>query len=355
MTRYGKAWQVGDSGHAEEHNIIARRMDERLNIQDFDASTSSSDNTAAIQAALDEAAVHGLIVYIPPGTWKTTGTLRIKGEHSGLCGRGTLQHSGTGYALEFGNTDYPSGGAYSRLYLGGVTIVGSSRGAGGVRSFAATRSVIEGVEIKGYSAGVGLLYEDHGWTNVLRDCGIGGCDVAVRFKTTPPSGTYPGNAVTIGGGEISGSRIGILVGNEDQDEPAAPIAATSLLVQGVTFQSLSAWAVWLVDGRSISVSNCYFEDNGTTDETGHVRIGNGLGAYPTAVTIRENQMVNNASSGGRCVVVENINHGLIAENMFYANRTNNIAVKVNAHTALKASHNYMAANIGTGYEGISES
>lgn len=341
--------------HREHHEIIHENISKQYNIVHYGASTSSNDNTEIIQDVIDLACSENGSVYIPYGTFKTTSTLIINNSCR-FYGDGTIYYLGNNWAIKIGNVDYPSVNSIaSKIKIFGITLIGNETALGGIRCFASARSSIEKIELKVFSNGTGILFEDHNWIYKLDDNIVGGCDIAIHFKTTPPTGTYSGNSVSITNGEISGSRIGILVGSTEQTEPLAPIAATSLNINNVAIELNSNYGVHIIDGRSISINNCYFEDNGNSNLTGHILIGNELGSYPTAVNIRENQMVNNASSGGRCVLINNVNHGYIAENMFYMNRDNNVAVEVLEHTNLKVSHNCIAPNIDTAYSGIVES
>lgn len=104
------------------------------NIVDYGATTGSTDNKSAIDAAITAAASAGGVVYIPAGTWKTTGqhtvplNVSIKGAGKGVT---TINHRGVGtHCFFIGST---TAGASPPNYMGKVgsfNIQGQSSGDG---------------------------------------------------------------------------------------------------------------------------------------------------------------------------------------------------------------------------------
>lgn len=343
--------------HRADHRNIHAQLNKVLDITKYGASTSANDNTAAIQSALDAAAAQHRYVHIPSGAFKTTGTLVFKGSACGIVCEpdAAIVHSGTGYALVFGNANWPTGGTFSRLLVDGLTIIGTSAGAGGIRSYAAVRSDMSRMVIKGYTAGIGLLFEDHGWINTVTKPIIGNCDVGIAVRTTAPSGTNAANATVISAGEISGNRIGVLVGTENQTQPNAPdlpLPTNGFTINNETvFGHNREWAVMFADGLGLNVLYCRFEDNGdkdAADTTGHIRVGNGAGSYPTLVSIIGNTIVTNDESGGRGIVVENVNNATMTGNYIHIDTPQpSVGIEVKAGEALKIEQNTFAANVDT--------
>ncbi len=107
---------------------------EVFNIQTYGATTASTDNKTAIDAAFTAAAVAGGVVYFPPGTWKTTGqhtvplNVSVQGAGKGVT---TISHRGVGtYCFFIGSN---SGGANPPNYMGQVgnfSLQGQSSGNG---------------------------------------------------------------------------------------------------------------------------------------------------------------------------------------------------------------------------------
>lgn len=97
-------WDVGDTGHATIHNLLAQRMNYIHYVTDpqYNAKgDNATDDTGAIQAALDD----GGIVVIPPGTYLID-TLNIPSQtHVIGAGKDTvLKHAGTGSPIKLTNT-----------------------------------------------------------------------------------------------------------------------------------------------------------------------------------------------------------------------------------------------------------
>ncbi|HSX06738.1 MAG TPA: glycosyl hydrolase family 28-related protein [Candidatus Saccharimonadia bacterium] len=105
-----------------------------FNIQDYGATTSSSDNKTAIDAAITGAAASGGVVYFPPGFWKTTGqhiiplNVSVQGAGKGVT---TISHRGVGtYCFFVGSVN---GGASPPNYMGKIgnfSLQGQSGGNG---------------------------------------------------------------------------------------------------------------------------------------------------------------------------------------------------------------------------------
>lgn len=69
-------WQLGDRGHAEAHNAVARKLNRMIAVTDFGAvGDGATDDTQAFAAALLAAA--GKTLRVPAGTYKLTAPLSI--------------------------------------------------------------------------------------------------------------------------------------------------------------------------------------------------------------------------------------------------------------------------------------
>ena len=89
-------------------SIATITSDNTLNITDYDASTASSDNTSAIQAALNAVPSAGGMVVIPAGTW-LSGCLQVKSK--------TVLHLAAGATLKMldHNTFPKDGNGYAKM------------------------------------------------------------------------------------------------------------------------------------------------------------------------------------------------------------------------------------------------
>ncbi|HSX05662.1 MAG TPA: glycosyl hydrolase family 28-related protein [Candidatus Saccharimonadales bacterium] len=104
------------------------------NIVDYGATTGATDNKTAIDAAITAAAVTGGVVYVPGGTWKTTGqhtiplNVSVRGAGKGVT---TVSFRGVGtYCFFIGSN---SGGPNPPNYMGRVgefSLQGQSSGNG---------------------------------------------------------------------------------------------------------------------------------------------------------------------------------------------------------------------------------
>ncbi|NOU63183.1 hypothetical protein GC096_03870 [Paenibacillus sp. LMG 31461] len=88
---------------------------------------NSTDDTAAIQAAIDAAIQSTGILYLPQGTYRTTGTLyiwgtiRIVGAKGKIYGQPTvINYNGNGVAIHFQKKNSPSGPLIESTNIGGV-------------------------------------------------------------------------------------------------------------------------------------------------------------------------------------------------------------------------------------------
>lgn len=121
------------TGGSTDVNAI-HKGDMVFNIVDYGATTASSDNKTAIDAALSAAAATGGSVYIPSGTWKTTGqhtialNVSLRGAGKGVT---TVSFRGVGtYCFFIGSN---SAGANPPNYMGKVgdfNLQGQSSGNG---------------------------------------------------------------------------------------------------------------------------------------------------------------------------------------------------------------------------------
>lgn len=118
---------------ATDANAV-HKGDLQFNIVDYGAATAAADNKTAIDAAIAAATANGGVVYIPAGTWTTTGghniplNVSVQGAGKGVT---MINHRGIGtYCFFIGST---TGGPQAPNYMGKVgnfTISGQSGGDG---------------------------------------------------------------------------------------------------------------------------------------------------------------------------------------------------------------------------------
>lgn len=175
-----------------------------LNILDFGASTSSSDNTSAIQSAIDSAVSQGKSVFIPNGVYTCTSeiavnftgakALKIFGESGGRAGENlsagaaVLYFSGatgTDIGLSF---DGSTPEEYMGLYLQNLEIRGPSLQAGtptnnttGLFINRGRDVVLDNVHISQFRTG---LKASNSWSWHDINCKIDRCQVGIVWKET---------------------------------------------------------------------------------------------------------------------------------------------------------------------------
>jgi hypothetical protein len=166
-----------------------------INPVDYGASTSSSDNTAAIQAALDAAEdAGGAIVQLPAGEFTIAGTLTVK-SNTKFCGVSMgfgvyastiLNYTGTSVAIQIGEGGYANG-FYSKLQgfklVNGGASVGSTVGI----YIRATQTEIEDVTVMdggffGFNDGIKTDYTATTFTHIMRRVYVYGCGTGFYLR-----------------------------------------------------------------------------------------------------------------------------------------------------------------------------
>lgn len=166
-----------------------------INPVDYGASTSSADNTAAIQAALDAAAAAGgAIVQLPAGTFTIAGTLTV-GSNTKFCGVSlgfgvysstVLSYTGSGVAIQIGAGGFASG-FYSKLQgfklVNGGSTVGTTVGI----YIRATQTEIEDVTVMtgptvGFADGIKTDYTSTTFTHIMRRVYVYGCGTGFYLR-----------------------------------------------------------------------------------------------------------------------------------------------------------------------------
>ena len=166
-----------------------------INPVDYGASTSSADNTAAIQAALDAAeAAGGAIVQLPAGTFTITGTLTVK-SNTKFCGVsmgfGTysstvIRYTGSSVAIQIGEGGYANG-FYSKLQ--GFKLVNGGATAGTTVGIyiRATQTEIEDVTVMdggtaAFNDGIKTDYTSTTFTHIMRRVYVYGCGTGFYLR-----------------------------------------------------------------------------------------------------------------------------------------------------------------------------
>jgi len=338
--------------HRNHHNRIHDRTNERYDIRDYGASTNLADNGGAIQSAIDAAALVNSYAYIPEGVFKTTTTIKMKADNSALIGVGTIDYRGNSYALNFGKEDSVAGTNYRNMLLQGIKFVGTSSALGAIRSYAATRSVIDKIKISGFTNGYGIAYDEYGWINSILQVDIQTCDIALKITTQSltPGVSQPGNALTIIGGELgAGCRIGMLIGAENETVASDPIIGINIALYGVTFEGADNWGFVGIEGYNIILNGCYFEANGTNNG-GHVQLGNSNNMTPVSCNIQDCTFLGSIGTNGFGIYVYNCDWLTIRHNQLLFNGDNCTGIKYLLGDFVKIEDNFIGLSVDTPYD-----
>jgi hypothetical protein len=277
---------------------INEKLEEVISVKDFGAvGDGITDDTAAIQAALNAVAPTRKALYIPAGNYKTTQPLDVTVSGFGFGG---LIY-GDGYASTityyppvggnvpgvFGPTTDGSGGfCAGALNIGndnykgyGVTDLRIVRGgpdknlAAGLTMHRWYQGYIRNVVIEGFEMGIQIVF---GWSNAITDCKISDCTYGISW-----------NNITIGtmrGNDISTCNIGIYFGWNLFGQTTEP----TLFAQGVTVceNTIQGCSEAAIVGKNLQNINVY----------GNYTERNCAGPYPTL----ESSKVVNAVTYNSC-------------------------------------------------------
>ena len=146
---------------------VQDKLRESVSVKDFGAvGDGVTDDTAAIQAAIDEAEVSGVVIHVPAGTYKITSQL-VKAS-SFTCPN--IIGDGQGSTI----FDYSSfSGATACLYIAG--------GSGTL-----SKSIISGIEFKGSSTSYGIEFDGQNGITV-KDCRFDTNAIGILFHNKSAS------------------------------------------------------------------------------------------------------------------------------------------------------------------------
>lgn len=218
-----------------------------------------TDDTAAIQAAIDAAGVGG-VIYIPQGTFILTDGIT-------LLNRQTLRGGGIGTVLSWSanpSTNCVQMASYATL--ADMTIDGTGIGSAlvGVRIGGAgdgvtfiARGVVENVRTT--ECGVGFAFDDcFIWS--IRDCYSTSCGAGLHFGHGWATGESNSvvNIIDVQGGELAGCTEGVKFTGQ----------GTLINLRGITIEASINYGVHQYETDTlawmgVNITECYFEDNGT--------------------------------------------------------------------------------------------
>lgn len=266
------------------------RFADIINVKDFGAKGDGvTDDTAALQAALDEQAITGAKIFVPAGQYNVQNlTYKSKLE---IFGDGnptsTIVFTGTSGALLSADTGVnPFGSNISDISFSGslgTCFVGRTDGSNRGITF-------ENVYINGFTVGIQL---SDAFNNAIRDCKISGCGKGILYKSITWGATESVTGDIIENCYFSGNTVaGLCV-----DSGGA--FNTITLINNIF--EVNEIGVLSDDSYRITMIGCYFERNvsgGATLRRGidincfyHSSNGNNAITYSTGASYTNSQIL----------------------------------------------------------------
>lgn len=254
------------AGTGSVDRTVQSRLRDSMSVKDFGATGDGVTNdTAAIQAAIDAATLAGGSVYVPPGVYLCSNLRVTQVSADGGLSTSRFMFYGAGQSsilkasaanpiLHIGNTYVTT--AMFDVEVTGLNFDGNSTSTSNILLTAAHRVYISRCKVQ-RSAGVGIRLNDGSFgSNVIEKCLIrnnGSHGIYVPDSTDGGTNQANGNALKIRDNTIlsnTGSGIRITSGN-------------SILIQGNDISSNANGGVVLggTTVRSVSLIGNYFEDH----------------------------------------------------------------------------------------------
>lgn len=242
-----------------------------------------TDDTAAIQAAIDDAAAGGFNVYIPAVTnpahyYNIASTLTITTGGVRLIGGGVyaIIYKGTaGDALQIGDNVTQ----ISDVVIDGVNFNGVDASGWSINARKAPNTIIQNCIFANSSTASGAISMDSSWNSRIVNNTVG------SLKGTAIKLTNSTNSIPITGNRIDGN------GGGSSTAVGMYLSGTTLYVSGNTIEGVNV-GIDIVACSTISIIGNYFENNslGTTP----VDIRTAAGGVTTGLTIASNYFAPDA-------------------------------------------------------------
>jgi hypothetical protein len=237
-----------------------------INVLDYGAvgdwnGTTGTDNTAAIQAAIDKANTYtdGATVFFPPGNYKVTSTLTIFADRTGLLGNGAIitltGHNTDGYPLfdvtHSATTVFP---AFATVAIKGLRLVSAVNGKGfafkvaglGIDQFA-SQIHYQQLEITNFFAA--WSYGNHAFTPMFTECAVASCVQVFRQEGTINTGAH----------FVFDKCLFTEIGRASPSEVAFNLGSNQSYKFIACDIEVSRYTCMLTNGSEVYLSNCHFE------------------------------------------------------------------------------------------------
>ena len=238
-----------------------------------------SDDTAAVQAAVDAAIASGGVVTFPPGVYKVTSAITVNGPVT-LTGTGTIHQTASAHGLVITGDG---------VTVEGLTLTGRHSGAvsldvdeDAIRAFGASaasplsRLTVRTVTISGW----GMYGVNAKWVDgfAVTGCDISRIGYAGVLATSALNGTISGNRISDVGPGSSGNMYGVALSREETDslltDPhCADVVVSNNIVSGIAWEGLDTHGGLRITFTGNMIRDCYVgiavgeSDNSSNDGT----------------------------------------------------------------------------------------
>lgn len=237
-----------------------------INVLDYGAvgdwnGTSGTDNTAAIQAAIDKANTYtdGATVYFPPGNYRVTGTINLFADRSGLLGDGAIvtltDHNTDNFVLfNVTHSATPVFPAFPTVSIKGLRLVSAVNAKGfafsvaglGIDQFA-SQIHYQQLEITGFFAA--WVYGNYAFTPMFTECAVASCVQVFRQTGTIATGAH----------FVFDKCLFTEIGRASPAEPAFYLGAIQTYQFIACNIEVSRYTCMQTDGSDVFLCNCHME------------------------------------------------------------------------------------------------
>jgi len=317
------------AGTGAVSRTVQAKLRETLSVLDFGAvGDGVTDDTAAIQAAINAASFGGIVLFPGNKQYLTTAPIVLKGAVT-LQGEGTdntkpeyghfsqIYSYHNGATFVFNGATVPKAYQYSNIQFVNLKMMSNKATYPQSTGIVATKTyggcVVENCHIRAYSKclsltttygfvinNTSLITADYG---VFVDCTAPAIPVPDGLyqtnvlqitnsivQTQTGTGIYfngPGNVLNIVGSVIENNNIGILLKKYSGAAPAGALDINDQL-------------------QSVNIQNCYFEKN----YNGHIFLGANTGIEPVNNVNVTGNNINKDDTTGQCIHIQDVRNGV---------------------------------------------
>lgn len=313
------------AGAGAQIRTVQSKLRDVVSVKDFGAvGDGVTDDTAAIQTALNYAENGGKVVLFPAGVYIVSSALTVTNDSDGGI---TLEGESTSdYLFSSGSVLKYTGGAGTMLTFDGtaspifcklknLTFLGNASADAGVKLNRGWFFNVEGCVFydwtKGGASALSLTYSSGIFVGVVtvRDCVFSNCNVGIFWEKIDV------NVIRVENCQFSSGSTGILQGASGVACSSRNVNITSCMFDGVRDYAIYSWG----GAQNWNIIGNYFEQNNASVNTPRVLL-NAQGASPRncSVTIIGNTFSKQLAAASANLVYLNDVDGVVIENNWSA-------------------------------------